>query len=86
MIEKKRIEIFSETYGILPVYVVCLSIISNLSLSAGIRMEACNRKRYVDNFYRHIPSALFCSEDVCFFGRVFKWYSSFYLLYFIILL
>jgi hypothetical protein len=34
---------------ILPVYVVCLSIISNLSLSAGIRMEACNRKRYVDN-------------------------------------
>ncbi|KLA17358.1 hypothetical protein B4087_5507 [Bacillus cereus] len=31
-------------------------------------MEAYNWERYVDNFYYHIPSALFCAEDVYFLG------------------
>ncbi|MDF4740464.1 hypothetical protein P3530_24265, partial [Vibrio parahaemolyticus] len=51
-----------------PVYVVRLFIISNLPFSAGVRVEAYNWERYVDNFYYHIPSALFCAEDVYFLG------------------
>ena len=67
MIEKKRIEIFPKHMGFFRTCGLCIYYF-NLPFSTSIRMEDCARKRYVDTFYYHIPSAIFCSEDVYFMG------------------
>ncbi|MGR5959135.1 hypothetical protein ACT7DM_02995 [Bacillus cereus] len=77
MIEKKRIEIFPKHMGFFPYmwFVYLLFPIYHLAQASGWKLVIGSGMLII--FYRHIPSALFCSEDVCFFGRVFKWYSSF---------
>ncbi|PDM38250.1 hypothetical protein CMV37_05960 [Bacillus cereus] len=68
MIEKKRIEIFPKHMGFFPYMflVYLLFPIYHLAQVSGWKFVLGSGMLIL--FYYHIPSTLFCSEDVCFVG------------------
>ena len=85
MIEKKRIEIFPKHMGFFPYmwFVYLLFPIYHLAQASGWKLVIGSGMLII--LSSHTVSFILFRGRL-FFGRVFKWYSSFYLLYFIILL
>ena len=85
MIEKKRIEIFPKHMGFFPYmwFVYLLFPIYHLAQASGWKLVIGSGMLII--LLSHTVSFILFRGRL-FFGRVFKWYSSFYLLYFIILL